>query len=222
MTMTSVCIYLHRGMAHQSMKFHPWLQHTFRFWLWLTDGVNVREWVVTHRKHHRYTDKPGDPHSPSVQGIKVVAWDNFISTVVQRYKSNPTPLEMEVYSVGCPNDWLEKVYATKVGLVIMLIIDVLLFDRIGILVWLVQIAWTPFWTCTVVNGLCHYGLGYQVKGCQDNSRNIPLLGLFLIGDEYHSNHHTHPGSPKLSRTWYEFDLSWAYIKVLKRVGMIHV
>jgi len=106
------------------MKFHPWLQHTFRFWLWLTDGVNVREWVVTHRKHHRYTDKPGDPHSPSVQGIKVVAWHNFISTVFQRYKSNPTPLEMEVYSVGCPNDWLEKVYATKVGLVIMLIIDV--------------------------------------------------------------------------------------------------
>jgi stearoyl-CoA desaturase (Delta-9 desaturase) len=225
LTMVSVCIYLHRGTAHKSMDFHPALAHFFRFWLWLTDGCNVKEWVATHRRHHRFTDIEGDPHSPVLLGIYIVAVRNFFETVVYRYRSFAPKLEVEVYGAGCPDDWLERNVYTKhqrLGLVLLLIINVLLFGKPGLLVWLIQICWTPLWSSSVITGFAHYWGGYKNPACNDNSRNFPGLGLFIIGDEYHSNHHARPGSAKLSHKWYEFDLGWLYITILKNIGLIHV
>lgn len=222
-TMASVCIYLHRGTAHKAMEFHPALQHFFRFWLWLTDGVNVKDWVATHRRHHRFTDVEGDPHSPVLLGLYIVGIRNFFETVIYRYRNFADKLQTEVYGAGVPNDWIERniyVKHQRLGLVLLLIIDVLLFERVGLLVWLIQICWTPLWSSSIITGFAHYCGGYQHKDCKDNSRNFPGLGLFIIGDEYHSNHHVNPGSPKLSQRWYEFDLSWLYIKILAAVGLI--
>lgn len=39
-----------------------------RVLLWLTTGIKVREWAAVHRRHHAYTDVPGDPHSPFLKG----------------------------------------------------------------------------------------------------------------------------------------------------------
>ena len=69
MTITSVTLYLHREQSHKSVKFHPVVSHLMRLWLWLTTGMNTRQWVAVHRRHHQSTDQPGDPHSPHVFGL---------------------------------------------------------------------------------------------------------------------------------------------------------
>jgi stearoyl-CoA desaturase (delta-9 desaturase) len=68
-TIVSVTLYLHRGQAHKGIIFHPILEHFMRCWLWLTTGMVTKQWVAIHRKHHAFSDKEGDPHSPHVYGI---------------------------------------------------------------------------------------------------------------------------------------------------------
>ena len=65
--MTSV--YLHRALAHRSLTVHPVADVCFRTVLWLTTGQRRREWVAVHRKHHTFTDREGDPHSPRLLGF---------------------------------------------------------------------------------------------------------------------------------------------------------
>ena len=64
-TIICITIYLHRSQTHNGVSLHVALSHFMRFWLWLTTGTVTKEWVATHRKHHRYSDQAGDPHSPS-------------------------------------------------------------------------------------------------------------------------------------------------------------
>ena len=71
-TIICVTLFLHRGQAHKGIIFHPILSHFMRFWLWLTTGMVTKQWVAIHRKHHRYSDVKGDPHSPHVYGLKRV------------------------------------------------------------------------------------------------------------------------------------------------------
>ena len=56
-TIASVTIYLHRHQAHRALDLHPLLAHFFRFWLWLTTGMNTRAWVAVHRKHHAFVEQ---------------------------------------------------------------------------------------------------------------------------------------------------------------------
>lgn len=220
-TMACVSIYLHRGLSHQRIQYHPVLEHFFRFWLWLTDGVIVKHWVAQHRKHHKYTDVQGDPHSPVIFGIKAIAWHGFFSTIFTRYQFFDTDWAIEHYGKGTPNDWIERHLYTpysKAGLFIMLAIDVIAFGPWGILVWVVQMIWIPLWSNSVITGLCHWW-GYQHEDCRDNSRNLLPIGIIMVGDELHSNHHAHPENPNHRHKWFEFDLGWCYITLLKWLGL---
>ena len=71
-------VYLHRGLAHRALKLHPFADWIFRCILWISTGQNRREWVAVHRKHHAFTDKEGDPHSPLMYGFwKIQLWNVY-------------------------------------------------------------------------------------------------------------------------------------------------
>lgn len=217
-------IYLHRGLSHRLIDFHPALEHVIRMYLWLIDGTHVKSWVATHRMHHRFTDVPGDPHSPQLVGLFQVAVVTFFRTMIYRYKNNFSEAEMTTYGSGTPDDWMERnIYChQRLGMVLMLIINVLLFGRIGIICWLCQISISPLIANAYTTGILHWGGGYQHEDCKDASRNhiYPGLSLFIVGDQLHSNHHALPRALKLSCKWYEFDLSWVYIRILWSLGLL--
>jgi len=100
----------------------------------------------------------------------------------------------------------------------MLIIDLVLFGWAGAVVWLVQILWIPFWAAGVVNGLGHWW-GYRNGETREFSTNVVPIDFLVGGELLHNNHHLDPGSAKLSRKWWEFDLGWMYITVLNSVGL---
>ncbi|MEO8410047.1 MAG: transposase, partial [Propionivibrio sp.] len=91
----------------------------------------------------------------------------------------------------------------------------------GSLMWLVQIAWIPFWAAGVINGLGHFW-GYRNFNSPDASTNIVPFGILIGGEELHNNHHTFATSAKLSSKWYEFDLGWLYIRLLVACGLAQV
>ena len=88
----------------------------------------------------------------------------------------------------------------------------------GAVGWLVQILWIPFWAAGVVNGLGHWW-GYRNGETREFSTNVVPIDFLVGGELLHNNHHLDPGSAKLSRKWWEFDLGWMYITVLNSVGL---
>lgn len=216
-TIASVTMYLHRSQAHRAVEFHPIVSHAMRFWLWLTTGMVTKQWVAIHRKHHRFTDVDGDPHSPVVYGIKRV----FFKGAGLYHSASKDKEMIQQYGVGTPDDWIEKnVYAahSRLGILLMLTIDLLLFGPVGLIVWGVQMLWIPFWAAGVVNGIGHWW-GYINGSTKDNSRNISPWGVVIGGEELHNNHHLNPASAKLSSKSWEFDIGWMYISILKYLGL---
>ncbi len=60
---TATSIYLHRALAHRSLKVNPLADATFRAVLWLTTGQSRQEWVADHREHHTFMNGEGHSHS---------------------------------------------------------------------------------------------------------------------------------------------------------------
>src|SRR5438309_11449748 len=108
------------------------------------------------------------------------------------------------------------------GVFLMLAADLLLFGAVpGVLIWLVQIAWIPFWAAGVINGVGHY-FGYRSYDVADASTNIVPSGILIGGEELHNNHHAYASSAKLSSQWYEFDIGWLYIRILEILSLATV
>jgi stearoyl-CoA desaturase (delta-9 desaturase) len=220
-TIAAVTIYLHRCQAHRALELHPLIAHFFRFWLWLTTGMVTKEWAAIHRKHHAKCETVEDPHSPQVYGINRVLWAGVFLYVKESFNKET----LERYGHGTPEDWIERNLYTKspiYGVSLALAVNLLVFGIVpGLLIWLTQIAWIPFWAAGVINGIGHF-FGYRSYGVADASRNIVPWGIFIGGEELHNNHHAYASSAKLSTKWYEFDIGWMYIRTLELFGLATV
>jgi stearoyl-CoA desaturase (delta-9 desaturase) len=219
-TIASVTIFLHRSQAHRGVDLHAAPSHFFRFWLWLTTGMVTKEWVAIHRKHHAHCETENDPHSPMIYGIKKVLTEG-----AELYRAESKNAEtMEKYGRGTPDDWMERNVYTRFswqGAGLMLVINVVLFGPIGATIWAVQMAWIPIHAAGVINGIGHYW-GYRHFTVNDTSTNIVPWAFWIGGEELHNNHHAFPTSARFSMRWYEFDLGWLYINILKFFGLATV
>jgi stearoyl-CoA desaturase (Delta-9 desaturase) len=216
-TIISVTLYLHRSQAHRGVTFHPVVAHFMRFWLWLTTGMVTKQWVAIHRKHHRFCEESEDPHSPVHFGI----WRVLLKGALLYNTASKDKVMVNTYGVGTPDDWIEKNLYTphsRLGITILLILNIILFGWIGIIIWGIQMIWIPLWAAGVINGLGHWW-GYRNGSTQDQSRNISPIGILIGGEELHNNHHMNPASPKLSSRWFEFDIGWFYIKLFQKLRL---
>ncbi|MFZ1626194.1 MAG: fatty acid desaturase [Candidatus Moraniibacteriota bacterium] len=235
LTILAVTLYLHRSQAHNAVVFHPAVEQVFRFWLWFTTGMVTREWVALHRKHHAFSDRPGDPHSPVTKGIWRIFPFGVIEYVreVSHMKNTAAQLkqdmtELEYYSRGTPDDSLERqVYAAHPipGVVLGFLVACCLFGLVpGLVIAFAHVLWIPFWAAAVINGLGHW-FGYRNYATSDNSRNtVPLfaLAVWIGGEELHNNHHAYATSAKFSHRWFEFDIGWGVIVLLSWCGLATV
>jgi stearoyl-CoA desaturase (delta-9 desaturase) len=219
-TIAGVTIFLHRAQAHRALKLHPLVSHFFRLWLWLTTGMETKAWAAIHRKHHAHCEKIDDPHSPQVLGLSTVLCDG--AELYRREAKNVETLNR--YGQGTPDDWVERHLYTPhsaKGILLMLCINLWLLGIPGLTIWALQMAWIPLFAAGVINGIGHYW-GYRNFDCADASTNIFPWGILIGGEELHNNHHTYPTSAKLSVKPWEFDIGWAYIKILSLLGLAQV
>lgn len=220
LTIFSVTLYLHRSQAHRGVDFHPAISHVFRFWTWLTTSMITKEWVAIHRKHHAKVETEEDPHSPQFKGIGNVFWRGVELYREARWQR----ADIEQYGKGAPDDWIERHLYTPhatTGPTALLFVNFALFGIPGIALWAIQMAWIPFWAAGVVNGLGHWW-GYRNFESADTSTNLIPWGVWIGGEELHNNHHAFPSSARFSMRRWEFDIGWAVIKGLEKLGLAKV
>jgi stearoyl-CoA desaturase (delta-9 desaturase) len=219
LTTACVTLYLHRSQTHRSILFHPALAHFMRTWLWMRTAMPTREWVAVHRCHHAHVDTDEDPHSPVFYGIWRVV---FLGTALYHSAAHDTAV-VDQYGKGTPDDWVEhRLYQpfSLLGPVVTLVTNVLLFGAAGVLMWLVEMAWIPFFAAGVINGLGHWW-GYRNFETPDHSRNLPGNGWAILtcGESLHNNHHHIQNSPRFAMKRGEIDLGYYYFRFLERVGL---
>lgn len=217
LTNIAITLFLHRAMAHRALTLHPIVSHWARLQLWMTTGIVTKEWTAIHRKHHARCETEEDPHSPQILGLGTILM--YGSELYRREGRNPETLAR--YGAGTPDDWMERNVYTKhsrLGILTMFIINLVLLGVPGIMVWCLQMLWSPVAAAGVVNGIGHFW-GYRNFECPDAARNISPIGILLCGEELHNNHHTFGTSAKFSVMPWEFDIGWMYITLLSYVGL---
>src|SRR2546421_5654287 len=97
-------IYLHRALAHRALVVHPAADALFRIVLWLTTGQQRQQWVAVHRKHHAFTDRMGDPHSPRLLGV----WRVLLLNAYYYAREARDPETLRVFARDIPHDRLDR------------------------------------------------------------------------------------------------------------------
>lgn len=211
----STTIYLHRAATHRALVLHPAVELAFRAALWITTGLNVRQWVAVHRKHHAFTDEEGDPHSPHLAGF----WSVQLGNVFHYVREASNKEVVDKYARDIEDDWWERKLFGH-GVVGPLLGTVALCLLLGV-GWALLAAGVHgvvyvFVLSPSINGLCHYH-GY--RNFDNTATNIRSLALLTGGEGLHNNHHGFPRSPKFSFTKSEFDPAWPIIWLLTKLKL---
>jgi stearoyl-CoA desaturase (delta-9 desaturase) len=211
-------VYLHRALAHRSLRLHPAADVAFRVVLWLTTGQDRREWVAVHRKHHAFTDREGDPHSPRLLGV----WRVQLANVYYYVREARNRETIRAYAADIAEDWWDRAIFSRgllgVGLGLALLCLVL-GPWTGLAAGLTHALLYVFVLSPLVNGLGHWR---GAQNFRNTAYNWPALAWVTGGESLHNNHHAHPRAPKFSLRRHEFDPSWAVIRGLAAVGLAEV
>lgn len=206
----------HRLLTHRSFKTSKW----FEYFLTICGATALEGgpllWVAIHRKHHQFADKDGDPHSPR-EGMwwahaGWVLMGNSLRQDVATLKRYVPDLAEDKFHV-----WLTKYHLVPTG-----ILAIILFAIGGFRL----VLWGTFFRTVlglhvtwIVNSAAHIW-GSRRFETRDSSTNNWLIALISFGDGWHNNHHALPVSARHGLKWYEIDLSFYTIWILKQLGLV--
>jgi len=205
----------HRLHTHRSYQVPLALEYFFAVCGTLTLEGGPIFWVATHRLHHQKSDQPGDPHSPHDGGW----WAHMGWLLLGETKHSNASL----FSKYAPDLTKDRFYVwlNDYHWVPMIVLGVLLYAMGGLpfVLWGICLRVVVGLHCTwLVNSATHMW-GTRRFETRDDSRNNLLIALITSGEGWHNNHHAHPTSARHGLAWYEFDLSWVQIKILKALGI---
>lgn len=211
-------LYLHRALAHRALALHPVASVMFRAILWLTTGQDRREWVAVHRKHHAFTDRDGDPHSPRLRGL----WRIQLLNAYYYAREARNPETIRRFAPDIPVDRLDRLmfsYGWAGPTLGTAMLCVMFGLGPGLLAALAHAICYVFVLAPLINGLGHWR---GTQNFNNTAYNAGLLAWVTAGESLHNNHHAHPRSPKFSVQRVEVDPSWLVIRVLAAVGLVVV
>lgn len=230
----------HRLLSHRSLRVPKWLERTLVI-LGLPAGTPI-QWAGNHRYHHAHTDTALDPHSPMHQGFWYahVGWYlRSHSTAVCLLYSLAGPVRMLVDAWMRPRTnrghdslakdvasdrwyrFLSRPWAYAVAMHLHCAIPALLcwyfWGWPGIAVfWLTLIA--LYNIGDAIDSISHM-FGDRLPGQKDASRNSFIMGILVLGDGWHANHHRFPSSARHGLTPGQFDWTWQIIRGLSALGL---
>ena len=206
----------HRLHTHRGYKTFKWFEYFLAICGTLTLEGGPIFWVATHRLHHQYSDEPEDPHTPRVNGF----WAHMGWIIFGEAHHNDTE-RMGRYAPDLGRDrfyrWLTTYHwvpLTTLGFVLLAIggwglVNWAIFLRVVVglhATWLVNSA-THMW-------------GRRRFATKDESRNTWWVALLTFGEGWHNNHHAHPTSSRHGLAWYELDVTWLALKLLRALGLV--
>jgi stearoyl-CoA desaturase (delta-9 desaturase) len=209
-------IYLHRAQTHRGLELHPFVSNLMHLELVLFTGIVTREWVAVHRKHHHFSDKEGDPHSPYLFGMWNVLFNNFF----MYRKETKNEATIRKYTPDYKPDLIDKFpVLDRFGIFMGLGIFMLMFGPAwGLGAFLFQAVGYIFLNASI-NSICHM-VGY--RNFDNLATNHQFIALLTGGEGLHNNHHEHPSSAKFALRAKEIDPAWPVIWLLQRFGLAEV
>lgn len=216
--LVATSVYLHRCLAHRALLVHPAADVLFRAVLWITTGMRRRDWVAVHRKHHAFTDRAGDPHSPRLLGF----WRVQLLNVYYYAREAKNPETLEKFAPDIVEDRLDRAifswgwFGLATGTALLCLV---LGFWPGIIAALLHAVLYVFVLAPLINGLGHWRGGQNFGNTAYNWRSLAWV---TGGESLHNNHHAHPRAPKFSMRRSEFDPSWLVIRALAAVRLIVV
>jgi stearoyl-CoA desaturase (delta-9 desaturase) len=224
-----VTVGFHRLFTHRSFKPNRALKIVLAVAGSMAVEGSVLGWVANHRRHHMFSDRSGDPHSPYVKGgARLGLVRGFLhahlgwlftadDTVAQRFApdllrdrdvvviSKLFPL-LALASLALP---FGLGWALSGGTVA---------GALTALIWAGLVRMTVLHHVTwSVNSVCHL-FGRQPFAVKDQSRNFAPLAVLSMGESWHNFHHAFPSAARHGALRGQLDSSAAFIKLCERAG----
>ncbi len=208
-------IYLHRAKTHRGLELHPAIGLLMHLHLTLFTGLVPREWAAVHRKHHHFSDKQGDPHSPYIYGMWTVLFGNYF--FYKRQASDPAVVRK--YTPDWKEDALDRLPGMHYGALAGLGIFMLMFGiGWGAAAWTAHVLLYIFLNSSV-NSVCHM-VGY--RNFNNKATNLQWIAWITGGEGLHNNHHEYPSSALFALRRWEVDPAWVVIRLLERFRLARV
>jgi stearoyl-CoA desaturase (delta-9 desaturase) len=183
-------------------------------------------WCATHRRHHAYSDQPGDPHSPNVDEWSLRGlWHAHTGWLFDAEKT-----DQERWAPDLLKDPMLRAVDRHFGT-----FTIASFALPLILGFAFTGTWHGAWTSFVwgslarvfllhhitwsINSICHF-FGTKPYKAKDESTNNKYLGWISFGEAWHNNHHAFPSSAYLGLRWYQPDLGKYLIVAFRWIGWV--
>jgi stearoyl-CoA desaturase (delta-9 desaturase) len=222
---------LHRYFTHGSFK----AVRGFKIALAIAGSLAIEKpvitWVADHRRHHKYSDKQGDPHSPWRFGNdwKALARGLAFAHIGWMFEGDITSAEK-----FCP-DWLADSDVSRIsrwfpGLVAVSLLAPALIGGLWSMSW--QGAATAFFWATLVriaflhhvtwsiNSICHT-FGKEEFEVRDKSRNVSWLAILSFGESWHNLHHADPTCARHGVVRGQIDIAARMIWLAEKLGLAY-
>jgi stearoyl-CoA desaturase (delta-9 desaturase) len=231
LTGLGVTVGFHRLLTHRSFKTSSPMRALLAALGSAAIEGPVIEWVANHRKHHRFSDQAGDPHSPHVDhgsGWRGALGGLFHAHVGWIFKGDALASEAR-YAKDLLGDpvvrFIDRTFVLWVlaGLAFPFGLGVALTGSIagGLtgLLWGGAVRMFLVHHATFsINSLCHF-FGRRRFTTGDESRNLLWLSLPTLGEAWHNNHHAFPTSARHGLRWWQLDPSAWLIAGMERTGL---
>jgi stearoyl-CoA desaturase (delta-9 desaturase) len=226
-----VTVGFHRYFTHGSFKAKRPLRVSLAVAGSLSLEMGVIVWVATHRRHHKYSDQEGDPHSPWRYGSdwKALTKGLLFAHVGWLFSKERTSAEK-----FCPDLLADKdIQRIQKAFPAIVAVSLLLPPLVGGL-WSMswQGAVTAFFWATLVriallhhitwsiNSICHT-FGDEAFEVRDKSRNVAWLAILSFGESWHNLHHADPTCARHGALRGQIDPSARLIWVFEKFGWAH-
>jgi stearoyl-CoA desaturase (delta-9 desaturase) len=223
-----VTVGYHRYFTHGSFKAKTGLRVGLAIAGSLAIEGPVITWVSDHRRHHKYSDKEGDPHSPWRYGDDWKALSKGLVYAHIGWLFDPNQTSQEKFSPDLLADRrIKKVDAWFPGFVAFTLLAPALIGGLwSMSLWGAVTAF--FWASLVrvallhhvtwaINSICHT-FGNEEFEVRDRSRNVSWLAIASFGESWHNLHHADPTCARHGALKGQLDPSARIIWVLEKLG----
>jgi stearoyl-CoA desaturase (delta-9 desaturase) len=225
-----VTVGFHRLLTHRSFTAPRWLRITLAIAGSMSFQGDVTGWVAIHRRHHAFTDRPGDPHSPYRYGTGAGAQLRGLvdAHVGWLFRDDPTPADRYAPDMLADPAMTRVARAFPALCAVSLILPFAAGWAIGgnleaawiALLWagLVRVLLLHHVTWSV-NSLCHMiGTRPHPNRRFDRSTDLWPLALISFGESWHNGHHAAPSCARHGSCPHQIDLSAGLIRIFERLG----
>jgi stearoyl-CoA desaturase (Delta-9 desaturase) len=223
-----ITVGFHRYFTHGSFKAKTGLRVALAIAGSLAIEGPVITWVSDHRRHHKYSDKEGDPHSPWRYGDDWKALSKGLVYAHIGWLFDPNKTSQEKFSPDLLADHrIKSVDRWFPGLVAVTLLLPALIGGLWGMSW--QGAVTAFFWATLVriallhhvtwsiNSICHT-FGSEEFEVRDRSRNVSWLAIASFGESWHNLHHADPTCARHGALKGQLDPSARVIWALEKLG----